>query len=59
MSAARLASIQHEEDERVQNEPTWHEQELAASRVAPITAPRVVADLLLELATDSGSGRAN
>jgi pimeloyl-ACP methyl ester carboxylesterase len=37
------------QDARIRSEPGWHYRELAASHFAPWTAPRAVADLLLEL----------
>jgi pimeloyl-ACP methyl ester carboxylesterase len=36
------------QDERIRTEPTWRYRELAASHAAPFTAPRALADLLLE-----------
>ena len=37
------------QDERIRSEPSWRYRELAASHAAPFTAPRAVADLLLEV----------
>ncbi|MGH9173718.1 MAG: alpha/beta fold hydrolase [Vicinamibacterales bacterium] len=37
------------QDARIRNEPTWRYRELAADHLAPWTAPRAVADLLLEV----------
>jgi pimeloyl-ACP methyl ester carboxylesterase len=37
------------QDERIRSEPTWRYRELAESHAAPFTAPRAVADLLLEV----------
>jgi hypothetical protein len=34
---------------RVRSEPTWRYRELAANHMAPVTAPRATADLLLSL----------
>jgi hypothetical protein len=42
--------IQRREDARVRSEPAWGYRELDASHAAPLTVPRAVADLLLELA---------
>ena len=36
------------QDARIHSEPSWHYRELAASHLAVVTAPREVADLLLE-----------
>ena len=51
--------IQRREDARVRSEPTWGYRELAASHAAPMTAPRAVADLLIELAADSAPDPVN
>jgi pimeloyl-ACP methyl ester carboxylesterase len=37
------------QDERIRSEPGWRYRELAESHAAPFTAPRAVADLLLEV----------
>ncbi len=42
--------IKRREDARVRSEPAWRYRELAAGHGAPFTAPRAVADLLLEAA---------
>jgi pimeloyl-ACP methyl ester carboxylesterase len=36
------------QDERIRSEPAWRYRELGESHAAPLTAPRAVADLLLE-----------
>jgi hypothetical protein len=36
------------QDDRIRSEPTWRYRELAETHAAPFTAPRTVADLLLE-----------
>jgi pimeloyl-ACP methyl ester carboxylesterase len=38
------------QDERIRSEPGWRYRELAESHAAPFTAPRAVADLLLDAA---------
>jgi pimeloyl-ACP methyl ester carboxylesterase len=47
--------IKRREDARVQSEPSWRYRELAADHGAPFTAPQAVADLLLEIATSTGT----
>jgi pimeloyl-ACP methyl ester carboxylesterase len=44
------SEINRREDVRIRSEPRWQYRELEASHAAPLTHPRAVADLLLELA---------
>ena len=49
------SDINRQEDERIQSEPTWQVRELEASHSAPLTHPRAVADLLLDLGAGLGA----